>query len=266
MDDNKAHESTSSGSLTPDVSEVKGTPPQPQPASQPMPVVPLSATLGTNQSQSPMDPTTMSSEPVQTRNVFKSKKKLTQLSILVVVLIILGAIMYRYRGLFVAATVNGTPIGRLDVVREAEAQAGKKALDFMIVTTLIEQEAKKKNISISNEDIAAQVKKIQDSVAAQGGTFDDFLKQQGITEDQLKKDIILQLRLEKLVNNQPDVTDAEVDAYIKNNGVTIDSKQDQTSLRNQIKDQIKQNKFNDAARTYVSTLRSQAKINYFVNY
>src|SRR5690349_4974212 len=71
--------------------------------------------------------------------------------VLLVVIIALGALLYYARGVFVAAVVNGQPISRLSVVREAEKQSGKQSLETIIRNTLVEQEAKKLNVTVSDQ-------------------------------------------------------------------------------------------------------------------
>src|SRR6185437_15716292 len=65
---------------------------------------------------------------------------------LIIIIILLGAAIYYFRGLFVAAVVNGQPISRLEVVQQAEKQSGKQTLDTLVRDALIEQEANKEGI------------------------------------------------------------------------------------------------------------------------
>jgi preprotein translocase subunit SecF len=51
--------------------------------------------------------------------------KNTKMAIIVAALLIIVALGFYFRGSFIAATVNGSPISRFDVIREAEKQSGK---------------------------------------------------------------------------------------------------------------------------------------------
>jgi hypothetical protein len=61
----------------------------------------------------------------------------------VVILLLIGAAIY-CKKLFIAASVDGSYISRMSVVRELEKQGGKKVLDTFITRQLIGQEARKK--------------------------------------------------------------------------------------------------------------------------
>ena len=61
----------------------------------------------------------------------------TKTAIIIAVIIILAALVYYYKGLFIAATINGSPITRLAVIKELEKASGKQALDSLITKKLI---------------------------------------------------------------------------------------------------------------------------------
>jgi hypothetical protein len=83
-------------------------------------------------------------------------------------LVLLGA-AYFFRGVFVAAVVDGSPISRLSVIRELEKQAGQQALDRLVTQKLVDAEVIRKKIVIPSSDMDAEIKKIEDSVTKQGG-------------------------------------------------------------------------------------------------
>src|SRR3989339_718982 len=89
----------------------------------------------------------------------KNKKtKFSIIAISVAVVVVLTSLQYS-KGLFVAATVNGSPISRLAIIETLEKQAGKQALDSMITEKLIKSGTD--NISVSQEDIDSEIKKIE---------------------------------------------------------------------------------------------------------
>lgn len=185
--------------------------------------------------------------------------------ILVAAVVILGILAYLYRVLAVAATVNGHMISRLALVRELEKESGKKTLDRLITEQLINDEAAKKGITVSSDDIEGEIKKIEAQVAAQGGTLDQALAAQSMTRDDLKKQITAQKKVEKILADKTAVSDADVETYIKNNKVTLPKGQE-NAMKEQIKNQLKQEKFSQEAQAWAAGLRAQAKINYIVKY
>jgi len=186
-------------------------------------------------------------------------------AIIIVVIIALGVLAYIYKGLFIAATVNGSPISRLAIIQELEKASGKNLLDSLIIEKLVQNEANAKKITVSNDEINGEIKKIEDQVVAQGSTLDAALAAQGMTMEDLKKQIILQKEVEKLVADKINVMDEEVTQYIKDNAISIPEGQEATTTA-QIKDELRNQKLNKEAAALITTLKSQAKIRYFVNY
>jgi len=83
--------------------------------------------------------------------------------------------------------------------------------------------------------------------------------------EDLKKQIIFQMEVEKLVADKINVTDEEVAQYIKDNAISIPEGQEATTTA-QIKDELRNQKLSTEGKALIATLKSQAKIRYFVNY
>lgn len=186
----------------------------------------------------------------------------------VVGIVILGLIiaaLFYFKDLFVAATVNGSPISRLYIVQQLEKQGGKNMLDSLITEKLIQNEAKKKGVSVSDDEINQEVKSIEASVTKQGGTLEDALLQQNLTLESLKERIRTQKMVEKLLEGKVQVTDEEVNKYITDNDVAL-TKENEAETKTQITDQIREQKLGQEAQVWISSLKAQAKIKYYVNY
>ncbi len=181
-----------------------------------------------------------------------------------VVLIIVA--LFFAKGIFVAATVNGSPISRLSVIKELEKQGGKQALEALIDEKLIETELDKQKVSVTKEEVEAEIEKIKAQVTAQGGTLEVALAQEGLTEEKLREQITLQKKFEKLLADKVAVSEAEIDAYIKDSKAALPKDMKIEDFRKQIGEQLKQQKFQSEAQQWVSDLTSSAKIKYYVNY
>lgn len=195
---------------------------------------------------------------------FKKPKPIV-IAIGVAVLLIIVALFFA-KGLFVAATVNGSPISRLSVIQELEKQGGKQALGAIIDKKLIETELNKQKITVTKEEVDEEVKKIEAQVASQGGTLEMALAQQGMTEEKLREQITIQKKLEKLLADKVAITDAEIDTYIKDSKATPPKDVKMEDFRKQISDQLKGQKFQQEAQKWVADLTASAKIKYYVNY
>src|SRR3989344_6070192 len=127
----------------------------------------------------------------------------------VVILIILGVFFYSNMGLFIAALVNGQPISRFELIRRLEAQGGQQVLDGIVTESLILQEARKRNIVISDDDIQKEVGRIDEQLQAQGSSLENALILQGQTQEQLKDSINLRLIVEKILADDVGVSDED---------------------------------------------------------
>ncbi len=189
----------------------------------------------------------------------------TKTAIIVAVIIILAALVYYYKSLFIAATVNGSLITRLAVIEELEKTSGKQALDSLITKKLISDEAIKKGISVTSEEVDAEIKNIEDQIKAQGQTLEQVLTAQKMKMEDLKQQIITKKTLEKILVDKLQVAEAEITQFIKDNKITIPKGQEE-AYRAQIIAQLKQQKLNSEAESLITSLRSQSTIKYFTNY
>lgn len=172
-------------------------------------------------------------------------------------IIVFIGISYLGFRLFFVASVNGRLISRYSVIKELEKQGGKRTVDILILENLINQEAKKKKITISDKELKEELFKIEKNVSSQGATLDLLLEQQKMTKKDFEKQIILKLLVEKMIDNKVSITDKEVDEYLS-------YYPDLT--REQVKESISQQKLQDKIEAFLSDLKSKAKINYFIRY
>jgi hypothetical protein len=185
--------------------------------------------------------------------------------ILIIVIILLGAALYYFRGLFVAAVVNGQPISRLSVVQQSEKQTGKQTLDTLVRDALIEQEAKKENVTVSDKEVNDQINMLQSNLQKQGQTLNQVLATQGMSEDDLKNLIRLDQLVQKMVGKNIKVSDKEVNDYIAQNKSSLPNA-DEATLKKEAKTQLLQQKTNAAVQTWLANIQKQANIVYFVQY
>ncbi|MCL4353938.1 SurA N-terminal domain-containing protein [Patescibacteria group bacterium] len=176
---------------------------------------------------------------------------------LIVALILIGA--YLLRNQIIVATVNGQPISRVSLLQELEKQQGKKVLDTMITTTLIFQEAEKKNEKVSDEEVNNEIKKISENLKKQGQDLNTALTAQGMTLEGLKEQIKIQLTLKKLLAKQLVVSNKEINDYLEKNKESL-PKIDANQLKDSVKSQLEQEKFNTAVNELIQSLKAKAKI------
>lgn len=200
----------------------------------------------------------------------KTKVKLPKkvISYALVILAVVGLVYFGGK-VFFAASVNGQLINRFSVIKDLEKQGGKKTLDTIILKTLINQEAKKRKLAIPQQEIDAELQKIEKNVISQGSTLDALLIQQGMTRNDLAGEIKLQLLVTKMVGSNISVTDKEADDYLagQKTQVSLSSAQPAPELtRNQAVAAIRQQKLQKKIQVFVADLKAKAKISYFIKY
>ena len=120
------------------------------------------------------------------------------------------------------ASVNGVKISRAEYDGKLEAgPAGKAALNQLVQSQLIDQYAADNHIDISD----AEVSKKEDEIKAKypPGQFEQILKAQNLTEDDVRKILKQQLVVEKAVGASVKVSDADIKAYLDKNHATLDT-------------------------------------------
>lgn len=207
--------------------------------------------------------------PAETKENYvslKFKKPKPMVVAIGIAIVLILVVLFFAKGLFVAATVNGSPISRWSVIKELENQGGKQALEAMVDKKVIETELNKQKITIADEEVNAEIDKIKTQIASQGGTLEMALAQQGLTKEKLREQITIQKKLEKLLADKVAVSEADIDAYIKDSKAVLPKDMKMEDFRKRIGEQLKQEKIQQEAQQWVSDLTAKAEIKYYVNY
>lgn len=112
---------------------------------------------------------------------------------------------------------------RMPPEREAQAleQLRAEMLNNLIDTKLTEQEVKRYNITITEEEVTNYIRQIMQRRSATEEQLRGALAEQGMTMDEYRKEVKLQLQRTKLVNREVRskvvVTEAEIKAYYEKN-------------------------------------------------
>lgn len=196
---------------------------------------------------------------VALRSASPSRKR-TYIIFIIAALVIL--ILFSMRSYLVAAMVNGEPISRLKVISQLEKQGGKQILDSLVTQSLIMQEAKKKGVTVTEDDIKKDLAKIEENYKKQGQTLDQVLKMYGVTREEVvaqRKPFIL---LDKMVGQDVKVTDKEINDFIAKNNESYGG----TLTVAQVKQDLIAEKLKQKQQALIEKLQKEAKIDYFVSY
>lgn len=182
-----------------------------------------------------------------------------------IVAVIFGTLYY-FKGLFIAATVDGSPVSRFQVISELEKKAGKNVLDTLITKKLIESEMQKAGIIVESADIDTEMSGIEAQIAGQGITLEQALSEQGMTTEELREQIAINKGLEQILSDKIAISDEEIDQYLSANRTLVPAGTNSDDLKNQVREQLQGQKFNAEAAKWVSDLRAAADIRYYTQY
>ena len=196
-------------------------------------------------------------------NLSKNKKIIAVLGIGLTIII---ALIFLIKGFFVAAIVNGEPVGRITIIKELEKQSGKATLENLITKKLILQEAKRRGISVTEAETDSEIKKIEESLKSQNTTLDQALELQGMTRGQLVDEIKIQLSIQKIIGKDIKVSDKEIDDFISQNKDQFPEGTTEAQMKKEAKLSLEQQLIQEKTQAFIEELKKNAKIQYFVEY
>ncbi|MGC5328098.1 SurA N-terminal domain-containing protein [Brevibacillus sp. SYSU BS000544] len=141
------------------------------------------------------------------------------LSLLTISILVVGVIllqMSKGEATITAAKVNNTIITEGQYISKLKESDRGQTLDFLVTEELIKQEANKKGVTVTTEDVDQEFKKWKDSVGSEE-QYKQMLDQYGTTEKQLKEQMKSSLLIDKILKDELKVTQEEIKKYYDEN-------------------------------------------------
>lgn len=124
----------------------------------------------------------------------------------------------------VVATVNGEKITETELYDAMVDEQGAAVLDRLITIRLVNQEARKNNVTVSDAEVQEELNKLKESVGGEA-MFQQALLASGTTEEIMTENILLTLQVQKILGKDIQASDDELLAYFNENQATFDSRQ-----------------------------------------
>lgn len=191
--------------------------------------------------------------------VKKSNRSPRKLFVYLAIALGLIGLAYFFKGQFIVTWVNGRPITRIAYVRELEKLAKNQALDSLLTKQLIKDEAAKQKITVAKEEVDGAITNIEERAKAQGTTLDELLTAQGISLASVREEVRLQKLLEKMVG-EVTVAQEEIQTYFDDNLTTLYKGKTLDGVKNEIEEQLKQQKQINQIQELIARLQTEAKI------
>ena len=175
----------------------------------------------------------------------------------------LGYLAYTHKSYVIAATVNGQPIYRHTLLLTTEQVHGPMVLEQLINEQVVAQEATKRGLVVTQEDLDHEFQDLKDRYKKeQGIDLESVMQQNGVSKQEVEKNLTPTALQNKLILSEGIVaTDDEVDAFFKSNPTLLpeDSK-DIEAARENLKQSLKDQK----VQGFLQGLRAKAKIDYYM--
>jgi parvulin-like peptidyl-prolyl isomerase len=176
--------------------------------------------------------------------------------------LLFGVGVYGYVKYWNVATVNGRPISRLAYIKAMEKQVGKQILGQMVDDSLILNEGANKNVKIDQKTIDDEISKIEEKLKAQNQTLDAALVANNMTKADLENQIRLKKIQDILSAPKTEVTQAQVDEFLKANKALLPAGKSKDELNTLAKNQLTLEASQAAATEWLSALKASAKVIY----
>jgi len=131
---------------------------------------------------------------------------------------------------------------------------------------LLMQEAQKKNITVTQADVNAELKKIEETLSKQGIKLETALTSQNMTRAGLERNVKLQLFAKKLVEKDIKITQKQIDDYIKQNKESFPATMKPAEVTAQVKQFLIEQETGKKIQEVLAGVRKDAKIMEFVKY
>lgn len=116
----------------------------------------------------------------------------------------------------VVAVVNGDEITQKEFIESAVSGGGAHLLDQLILEKIIQQKAEQENVTISDKELDHKFNEFKEQIPSED-MFENYLEQQGLSEDVFLEQMKTDLLLEKLFEPNIKVSDEEVRQYFDEN-------------------------------------------------
>ena len=201
-------------------------------------------------------------EKTKKESWFKKNKTLITSLIIVMIAFLAG---FFVKNNLISAMVNGKPIWKKELVKEMETYYGESVLSSIIEGELIKQEAEKRGIKATEEEVSNQIKMIEDSMKSQGQDLQQALKESGMTIEDLRENYKMNILIEKLLADKITVTDEDIQKYIEENKDSFPEGTDMEQIRSLVEEGLKQEKMSTEYQSFINGLKEKADIEILLN-
>lgn len=200
---------------------------------------------------------------ISKENAVNTPKRISKKNIALIVIFLLVALLWKFRSSFIVAMVNGQPISRWQLNDQLVKKFGEQTLESIINERLILSAARQKGLFIKTDEIDNRTKEIETRLSGKM-SLDDALKAQGLTRDDFKRQLEIQISIEKLFEKESTISSKEIDDYISSNSQSFKSSTNPAEVRSEVNAMLRQQKINDLFEKWFTEIQKNAKVSKFL--
>ena len=140
----------------------------------------------------------------------------------------------------------------------------QQVLDNIINERLILAATREQGIFVTSAELDERVASIEKKLAGQA-SLADALAVQGLTPETFKRQLEIQIAIEKLYTNEATVSSKEIEDYIKSNAAYYKDATDPAALREEVNETLRQQQINEKFEPWFSQVKNGAKIQKFID-
>ena len=177
--------------------------------------------------------------------------------LVIIILVVIGYFCYKTNSWPIAAIVGGKVITRFEVTQDLMKTYGKEEVENKITERLIRNELDRMNIKITDDEKNAKIEEIKKSLG-EGVNFEELLQGRGMSVDQFKDQLGLQMRVEKGLADKITVSEEEVSKYLVDNKSFITATGEAATL--QAREAVRITKLQDEIGKWIDDLKAKASV------
>lgn len=174
-----------------------------------------------------------------------------------------GLLIYLLSKFLIIAWVDNNPVTRISLYQNLEKRYGKDAREQLIVEKLVSSEAQKRKVSVSSDELNAELTKTQEKYGG-ADQFNQLLQGQNVSIDEVKSQIKLQLLMNKMFGANINISDEEVDKYIQENSAALSLETKEASevakIKLETKEDLKQQKVNEEIGKWIDEALKSSRV------
>ena len=206
---------------------------------------------------------------VETPKIVTEKKYpkptlILKLLLVIAIGIVVFLLVQKNRSLFIAGTVNKSPIYRWELNAKMAEKYGTQTLEGIVAERLLDENIKKNKIVVADKEVQDELSKIKTQYGGEE-QYKTAIAQFGLTEAKALESIKQSLGLKRLIEklNKVEITEAQIAKYFEDNKSSYVGKK-LAEVSAEIKDVLYQQEIYTKSQDWFTQIRKEATVSNFL--